>query len=147
MARYDRISALFWIVLAIAICVESVRLGPGSLSVPGPGLIPLGCGLSLGILGLALVSRTLKDTREEVLWKKGTSWTKLLLTLASVVFYAFFLHVIGFLLMTFLWLVFVCKVGNMSWRRTFTVAIIATCLCYVLFNYFLGIRFPRGIVG
>ena len=149
MARYDRMSALFWIALAIAICTESIRLDPGSLSVPGPGLVPLGCGLALGILGIVGFLRNLKEkeSRGEVLWKKGTLWTKLILTLLSIVCYAFLLQRVGFLLMTLLWLMFVCKVGKMGWRRTVIVAVVTTFLCYVLFNYFLGVRFPRGILG
>jgi hypothetical protein len=40
MAKYDRISTIFFVGFALAICVESIRIGPGSLSNPGPGLIP-----------------------------------------------------------------------------------------------------------
>ena len=54
MQRYDRLGGLLWVAIGIAICVESIRLGTGSVSTPGPGLIPLGCGLLLSALGIAL---------------------------------------------------------------------------------------------
>ena len=149
MATYDRMSSLFWIVFGIAITVESLRLGPGSLSGPGPGLLPLGCGLALGILGFTIFLRTFKQESQEreILWEEGTLWRKLILTLASLVCYAFLLDVLGFLLLTFIWMLFVCKVGKLGWKKTVAIAIIVTFCCYGLFNYLLGIRFPRGILG
>ena len=61
MTKYDRMSTLFFIGLAIVICEESIRIGAGSLSNPGPGLIPLGSGLILGIFGLIVLVRTFKE--------------------------------------------------------------------------------------
>ena len=149
MTKYDRISAVFWIALGTAISVKSSRLGPGSLSMPGPGLIPLGCGLALGILGVILFLLTLGRNSEpgEVLWQKGTLWRKLTLTLMSLVCYAILLDTLGFLLITFFWLFFVCRVGNLGWKKTAVTAVVVTACCYVLFNYLLGIRFPRGLIG
>jgi hypothetical protein len=63
MEKYDRISASFWICIALAICIESLRLGPGSFINPGPGFVPLASGLILGIVGGSFSSYPLK--REE----------------------------------------------------------------------------------
>lgn len=149
MIKYDRISAVFWIGFGAMITAESSRLGPGSLSMPGPGLIPLGCGLALGILGIVLFLLTFHRNPEprELLWEKGTLWRKLILTLISLVCYAILLDVLGFLLITFLWLFFVCRVGKLGWKKTALTAAIVTVCCYVLFNSLLGIRFPRGLIG
>jgi putative tricarboxylic transport membrane protein len=148
--KYDRISALFLIGFAIAICVESIRLGQGSLSTPGPGLIPLGCGLILGILALILFICTFKKVTEvrEVLWRSGTKWRKLILTFASLIGYAFLLDLLGFRLVTLLWMAFVClAVGNMRWKMTVFTSVVTTLACYILFEHYLGIRFPIGIFG
>jgi hypothetical protein len=134
--------------MAIAICVESIRLGPGSLSAPGPGLIALGCGMSLGILGLILFARTFKSgaKRREVVWEQGILWKKLVFALASLIGYAFSLDILGFRLVTLLWMGFICRFGKIGWKMTVFISIITTLSCYILFTY-LGIRFPHGVLG
>jgi len=151
MAKYDRMSALFFITLAVAIGVESIRMGPGSLSNPGPGLIPLGCGLILGIIGLVVFARTFVDASSQsggILWKPGTKWRNIISTFLSLVCYAFLVEVLGFHLITFLWLNFLCFwVGRMGWKATLFTSVVTTSLSFLLFEHYLGIRFSRGILG
>ena len=103
MKKHDRMSAFFFVVLATAICVESIRLGPGSFSNPGPGLLPLGCGLFLGFLGIVQVAVSMKGFTEgqTLLWKPGTRWRCLISIPVSLVAYAFLLDILGFHLVTF----------------------------------------------
>jgi hypothetical protein len=155
MKKHDRMSAFFFVVLAMAICVESIRLGPGSLPNPGPGLLPLGCGLLLGFLSLIAAIRPaaiagLRDSEEgqRLLWKPGTKWRNLISALVSLIAYAFLIDFLGFHLITFLWVGFVCRwVGGMRWRSTLITAGLTTLLAYLLFEYFLNVRFPTGILG
>lgn len=149
MGKYDRMSALFWVGMGIAISVESIRLGPGSLSAPGPGLIPLGCGLFLGVFGFILFVRTFKIVAEggEVIQEQVTQWDKLIFVLASLIGYAFLIEFLGFLLVTLLWMGFIFRLGKIGWKATVFISVVSTSLCYILFGYYLGIRFPRGILG
>ncbi len=151
MAKYDRMSTLFFIGLAVAIIVESIRIGPGSLSNPGPGLIPLGCGLILGIIGLVVFGQTLAASSpktREVLWKPGTKWRNIISTFLSLIGYAFLAESLGYHLVTFLWLNFVCFwVGRMGWKATIFTSVVTTSLSFLLFEHYLGIRFSRGILG
>ncbi len=145
----DRMSALFWVGMGIAICIESIRLGPGQLSSPGPGLIPLGCGLFLGFFGTVVFIRTFKMSSKESegFRKQKPQWRKLTLTLASLVSYAFLLDFLGFKLVTLFWMVFICRLGKMGWRASVLISVITMFSSYILFGYYLGIRFPRGILG
>jgi len=148
MVRYDRLSSLFWIALSIAICEEAIRLGPGSMTTPGAGLIPLGCGLFLGILGLSLFLFTFKRKEEEkeVILKKGIRWRTLILVLVSITGYSFLIDLMGFLLTTVLWMGFVCRLGKVTWKGTVLISVITTSLCFILFVHILGIRFPPGFI-
>jgi hypothetical protein len=150
MRRYDRVSTLFFIGLAIAIVIESIRIGPGSLATPGPGLIPLGSGLVLGIPGLIVLVRTFMRNSPKangVLWKPGTKWRNIVLTLISLIGFGFLINFLGFHLVTFLWISFVCRwIGRMGWRGTLFTSMVTTFFCYVLFEHYLDIRFPRGIL-
>ncbi len=148
MARHDRISALFFIGVALAISAGSIRLGPGSLSNPGPGLIPLGCGLTLGILSLIVFAGTFMGSADakEALWVREANWGNVPLALASMVGYALLINAMGFLIVTFLWMGLVCRgVGRMGWKGTIFTSLVTTVSCYVLFTMVLEIRFPSGI--
>jgi putative tricarboxylic transport membrane protein len=149
MQKYDRLGGLLWVVLGIAICVESIRLGTGSVSAPGPGLLPLGCGSLLLLLGIALCISSYRTTTapEKVHQGQMISWKKLSLALGYLVGYALLLEVLGFLLVTVLWVGANCRLGNMSWKKTVLISVMATVSSFLIFEYFLKIRFPRGIFG
>jgi hypothetical protein len=150
MTKLDRISTIFCIIIAVAICIESARIGPGSLSNPGPGLVPLGCGLVLGIFASIVLALTFKKNGEEgeVFWKSGTRWRKLVSIVLSIVGYAFSIGFLGFRLVTFLWMGYVCwTVGEMGWKKAFLIAVITTFSSYLLFEHYLDIHFPKGVLG
>jgi putative tricarboxylic transport membrane protein len=149
MNKHDRMSAFFFVVLATAICVESIRLGPGSFSNPGPGLLPLGCGLFLGFLGIVEVAVSMKGFHggQTLLWNPGTRWRCLIFIPVSLIAYAFLLDILGFHLVTFFWTGFMCRgVGRMGWRSTLITSVATTFFSYLLFEYFLSVQFPKGIV-
>ncbi len=148
MVKYDRISMLFLVGVAFVICFESTRMGVGSLSDPGIGLVPMGCGLILGILGLIGFAGTRgKEEKERVgFWHKGVSWGKMVSVLTSLVGYAFLLDILGFSLTTLIWTGFMFRgLAKMKWPVTLLASVIATLACSLVFEYYLGIRFPRGI--
>ena len=147
---HDRKSAFFFVVLGAAICVESIRLGPGSFSNPGPGLLPLGCGLILGFLGVVQISFSVKGFIgvQTLLWQPGTRWRRVISIPASLIAYAFLLNILGFHLVTFFWTAFMCRgVGGMRWRATLIASLATTFLSTLLFEYFLSVRFPKGILN
>ena len=149
MTKYDRMSTLFFIGLAIAIILESVRMGRGSLSNPGPGLIPFGCGLVIGILSLIVFVGTFRNSSREGFRDKAMkfSWN-IISALISMVAFGFLVNPLGFYTVTFLWMGFVCRwIGKMGWKATIITSAIATFITWLLFGYFLQIRFPRGIMG
>ncbi len=150
MGLHDRASALFMFGFALFICIESLRLGAGSFSQPGPGFLPLGSGLVIGTFALLLLTGAGQKKKE---MKANPSagkiaWGKVVLTLASLAAYAGLLNVLGFHLLNVLWMVCICKgIGKMRWGATLGVSLGATFLTYFLFEYYLAIRFPRGMVG
>jgi hypothetical protein len=149
MTKHDRMSALFLVGLAIAIGVESIRLGPRSLSNPGPGLIPLGSGLALGIFGLIVFARTFRSSPREGLRKKALSFSwNSVSTLTSMVVFGLLVNPLGFYTATFLWMGFVCRwIGRVGWKATIITSVATTFSTWLLFGHLLEIRFPLGIFG
>ena len=60
MKTLDLASSLFWLFVSIAVFVESLRLGIGTLRSPGMGFMTFAASGILGILSLTRV-RTLKQ--------------------------------------------------------------------------------------
>jgi hypothetical protein len=150
MRTYDRISSFFFTILALAICLESMRLGIGSFDNPGPGLVPLGCGLILGIVGLIVFACTFIGLPEakEFLWGPETKIWKVVVSLVLLGCYAILIDFFGFILITFLWMSISCRwVGGMGWKGTMLTSVIATVTSYILFVIILKVNFPRGFIG
>jgi hypothetical protein len=130
--------------------VESYRLGLGSFSDPGPGFVPLGSGLLIGIFALLIsagVGRMEKEVKRDLSTGR-IAWGRVGAILTSLAAYAGLLNILGFHLVNVLWLSFVCKrMGKMSWGAALGISFGSTFLSYFLFEYYLSIRFPRGIFG
>jgi putative tricarboxylic transport membrane protein len=151
MKRHDRMSSLFCIGLAFYIGIEAIRIDPGTLSNPGPGLVPLGCGLILGISGLIVFIssyRSLLGEVKVVLWGPSTRWRDLILTIILLVIFALLINFLGFHLVTLVWMMVTCRwVGRMGWKATILTSVITVISSYAIFSYSLGIRLPLGIIG
>jgi putative tricarboxylic transport membrane protein len=149
MKKYDRMSTLFFVGLAIAIGVESVRMGIGSLSNPGPGLIPLASGSFLGILSLIGFARTLRSSTSDNLQNKRINLGgRTISALVSMVAFSFLIDPLGFNVVTFFWMGFICRwIGRMEWKATVFTSLVATFSAWLIFEYLLEIRFPHGIWG
>jgi hypothetical protein len=150
MKKYDRISSLVCVGLAIAICFESIRVNPGNLSNPGPGFLPLVCGSVLGILGIIVFIRSCLPSARKVnvvIWDLDTKWREMISTIISLIAYASLMNFIGFYIMTFLWIIFTCKwIARLGWRTTILISALIILFTYVIISHYLGIRFPVGTV-
>lgn len=150
MAKYDWVSAFFWICIALIICIESLRLGPGSFMNPGPGFVPLASGLILLIFAGIVIILSLRKRGEaqEVLWKPGMRWRKMIFIVLSIIAYTLLINPLGFRLMTFLWMGFVCwRIGGMKLRSAIFISLITTFAVYLVFEHYLNILFPKGFLG
>ena len=151
MSLRNQWSGLFWLVFSIFVCVEAIRMGTGSFSSPGPGLLPFWSGVVVGTLAiLLLVVGTL--TREEGgkiknLWR-GMNWRTVILVSASLVIYCILLPRLGFLITTFglMTLLFSIVKRSRLWIQMFT-ALVTVLVTYVTFYVWLGVQLPKGLFG
>jgi putative tricarboxylic transport membrane protein len=143
-------SSLFSIGFAIAICLESIRIGPGAPSNPGPGFVPLICGLLRGLIGGIVFISTYKSSPLEckaALWGPDTRWRDMIFTTISLIVYALLIDFLGFHFMTLFWMIFICRwVGRMGWMTTLLISAVTIMSSYLIFSYYLGIRFPLGMI-
>jgi putative tricarboxylic transport membrane protein len=144
-------SGLFWLVISILVCAESVRVKIGTFHNPGPGFLPFLAGGSLGVFSLILVALNLLDKRKKArigdLWG-GREWGKVVLALTFLLLYTVLLTKLGYLIGTFGLMLFLFgTIGKTKlWIRT-VAALFTTLTTYVIFYTWLGIPLPKGILG
>lgn len=152
MRKYDQMSSLVWLAFAIYICIASSRLSFGSFDHPGPGFLPLLVGIFLGIFSIiaflqAYLSKVTDETTSS--WYPKERWKKLIGVLMVMFIYALCLEILGFLVSTFLLLVFLFRFGTESQR--WLVAIggsgIASFSSYAVFELWLKTQLPKGLLG
>jgi putative tricarboxylic transport membrane protein len=146
--RLDAVSAVFWFALALVICYRSTLLGVGSANEPGSGFIFFWSGVIMALLALIILAGSLRDSGDEARALIDIRWRKVSLVLAALVLYALGLEKFGFVLTTFALLSFLLWIGNEArWPIFFAVAGAAALGSFVLFDFWLKIRLPKGIFG
>jgi len=150
MKRRDRLTALFWAGVGLYIAYEGYRLKLGTLGSPNCGFFIFWTGLILTGLSLVLFSQTLlgpkaaKDHR--ALWERSR-WSKGAKMMAALLLYALLFKWLGFILSTFLLLLFLCKgLEPQKWRVALILAAATTATCYFVFGVFLELQFPPGLL-
>jgi len=150
MKTLDKTSSLFWLLVSIAVFVESFRLGVGTLQNPGRGFMTLGASGILGILCLVLFLQTSlrKDGDERKHILAGSFPKSVLLVLAALAVYSRVMPTLGYLISTFLLMAFLFWV--LERRRIPLVlasSVAATLVTYLVFSKWLNCQFPEGLLG
>jgi putative tricarboxylic transport membrane protein len=149
--RYDRAGGVLWMALGAALAIGSTQLGLGTLHKPGPGFMPFLTGILLGSLGLLLAvshvgKRSGAKGGEEVSLRQF--WGKGACAMAASFLYAFSLDLLGFIVATFLLFLSLFKImGSRKWFTPVLISFLAVSVSYLIFNLWLRIEFPRGILG
>lgn len=150
MKKYDKASSLFWLLLSILVCIESLSLGIGTLRKPGTGFMSFGTAGLLGILSIALLLQTIfrRGETEVYVIFSGTLWKRALFVLASLVIYSRLMPLAGYLISTFLLMSFLFWiVRGQRWWWVFISSFLTTVITYYVFSVWLNCQFPEGILG
>jgi putative tricarboxylic transport membrane protein len=152
MARHDRMFAFLWIALGVFLCAESFSLGLGGIMEPGPGFMPCVMGLLMIVLAIALfweASFELRKPRptKSSLWS-DVHWKRVVHVAVIMLAYALLLSKLGYLLDTFLLMVFLLKSGEtIKWPAAIFVGALTAGVSYLLFGVWLNVSFPAGILS
>jgi hypothetical protein len=152
--RKELFCSLFFFLFAIYLTIESFSFGLGEWSTPGPGFYPFGTALLMGIVslkGIVKALRTAPSKGKEITTafpaKERIHWKILVWVMVGMIAYCLLLKWIGFVICTFLLVVFFMRV--LARERLFTsfvTALSAAVGCELLFNVFLNAQIPNGIL-
>jgi len=149
MRNLDRISSLFWLFFSIFILLESIHVGIGRLQKPQAGFMAFGGSMLLGMLSAALFVQTF--FRKEQADTPGFSiplWGRVLVVLISLVVYIILFEKLGYLIDTFLLMIFLLSsLKELKWGWILVSSFLITFLSYYMFTKGLGCQFPYGLFG
>jgi putative tricarboxylic transport membrane protein len=146
MKTRDLISGIFWLGFGAVFTIGGLQQGLVRQGIPGPGSLPFVVGLILiGLSSVILVQTLLAPSSLKMkFFPRDDSFARLMLTLLAIFIYGFFLKPAGFLLTTFVFLVFVLRwVGREGWISTLSFSLSTAVLSYLLFTA-LQVELPRG---
>jgi putative tricarboxylic transport membrane protein len=142
----DRVSGLFWLAVALFAAAQGLVLGLGSLHRPGPGFFPFWGGGVLGLLSILLVVRSPTQVATGAARLRPDNARPVVAT-GAVLGYLLLLDVLGFVSITFLFLLLLFRVEHRSWTFSAASAAAGAVGSYVLFQVWLKTQLPTGPLG
>jgi len=149
MRNRDFFSSLIFIALGTIFCTGGLKYKLSHFGSPGAGFFPFLFGLVLiGLsVGLLIVSATELKKPSENFFPQKDSLRKILLAAGALLAYILGLPYTGFLLITFLFIVFMFRfIEPANWPPTLLAAFLTSAISFVIFELWLGVQLPKGFL-
>lgn len=141
---WDRILSVFFMLVAVFVFIYtySLEYPRGGGAMVDIALFPRFLAVLLFVLGLLLLFKKAPEKEEkDSITKEG----KLVLIYIGLIGYTALLNRLGFLLDSFLWIIFVSLVvGERKWWIIFLTSSLAPVFGYYIFQVRLGVPLPEG---
>jgi putative tricarboxylic transport membrane protein len=142
----DLVSGLFWLAVAIFAAVHGLSsLQLGSLNRPGPGFFPFWGGVVLALLSTVLIVSSFRKA-PVASRVRPESW-KPVVVVGALLAYLLLLESLGFVAVTFLFLLLLFRLERRGWALSAVSAVIGAFASYVLFQVWLKTQLPTGPLG
>lgn len=146
-SRLEPFVVFLLLVLGLAISVISWGYGFGTLRQPGPGLYPFFIGAAIAVFSLFILISELRSGMSEPVLDKAGAWTLALMTLTFCLWIVA-MPLLGYVVVSLLATYAFCKIMKLEgWRKPLAVSAGTALFIYALFDYWLYIDLPRGILG
>jgi putative tricarboxylic transport membrane protein len=148
MRRYDLINSSLCFFFGLSIVLYAPEFDLGSLRAPGSGFMPFLSGLLIcGFSAMTFLQSLLdKSTEVEKVWA-GVRFQKLIFVVLLLLLYGVLIKPLGFIVCSFLlMLIIIHYVGSQTWLASLLVSIFSSVGSYVLFEVWLSVPLPRGIL-
>lgn len=146
--KRDLVTGLVWMGIGLLFCAGALSYKLIHLGAYGPGFYPFIVACALVLLSAALILgsyRSREEAAPDTSAEKGLR--KIVLALIGLFGFGIFLPYAGFLLTTFILLLFLLRfIEPVRWVAAVFTAAATTGVCYALFVRWLGVQMPRGIL-
>jgi putative tricarboxylic transport membrane protein len=143
------ISSLVWALFSVIVAVASWRIDVGTLHAPGPGFLTFYTAVLLGILSLISVLQSWRGRGKPTgsTWRWSSLW-KTGLLLSVLFFYVGLINTIGFLVGSFILLLFLFRVLEpLRWGTVLLASVLTVTATYFIFGIMLGNKLPQALWG
>ena len=152
MKKADMITGVVLLVLSGYVIQDAWQMPPSMTFGPGPGFLPFWLGVVLAVFAAILFvsawqrQATEKDSKPVFPGKQALFGIGLVLV--GLAGYIFLIEILGYLVDTFLFIVFLMKVVEREkWRLTLMVAVGTTAALFIIFQFLLEIKLPSNALG
>lgn len=143
----ETLFVLLLLAAGVAISAISWGYGFGSAARPGPGLYPFFVGLAIAVFSIFVLIGGPKTASGEPVLDKRTATTLVLMTLTFCL-WILAMPLLGYVLVTLFASYAFCKIMRLEgWRKPLAVSAGTTLFIYLLFDHWLYIDLPRGLLG
>ena len=149
--RKEVLSSLVLVLFGAVFLLYDIKYPLDEPANPGPGVFPLLVGAVLVILACWQLVRSCRSAAEvrpatETL-PKETGGTRVLLMVAVFVVYLLMVKWVGFFTSNFLFVIVSSRLlGSKDWKSPVLLSLGIDLFCYLLFEVWLKVSFPRGIL-
>jgi putative tricarboxylic transport membrane protein len=148
MKTLDRASSLCWLLVSVAVCVGSLKMGIGTIHNPGRGFMPFGASGLLGLLSLVLFLKASRGKKEATPIPLAIGeWRRILLVIIALTAYSVFMPTAGYLISTFILMAVLFWTLEKKVGRALLSSLLTTVVTYVVFSKWLNCQFPEGFLG
>jgi putative tricarboxylic transport membrane protein len=150
MKLADKISGAILIAFFLFMFYQSTKLDMMYRNSPGAGFFPLWLSV-LALLAAAVVVvgafRRPASLDRPVQWPKGVGLRRIGLTFVSFLLYAYLLTVLGFILSTTAYVLFMSRMlGSRRWLSSIAVSGLTSLGLYLVFKVWLQTELPTGLL-
>ena len=143
----EKMAHLILALMSCAIIALSIHYGFGTFRRPGPGLFPFFVGLLMLVVSLILLFQTAKSKSREPLLNRDGIRTFLFM-IGTLVLWIITMPYLGYPVVTLMATFSIGKIMKLEgWIKPASLAVGTALFIYILFDYFLYIDLPRGILG
>jgi putative tricarboxylic transport membrane protein len=153
MEPHDRVSSFILGILGFAVAAGAYQLDLGEIRNPGPGFFPFWAGLALAAISFIVFGKTYKGNKEAKQDAppspfSSVRWKTLGLVIMLMILYANTFELLGFVIGTFIMMVFLFKIDrSQRWLVSAASAAATVLATYLLFELIFQSGFPRGLLG
>jgi putative tricarboxylic transport membrane protein len=146
LLRLETLAVFLLVVLGIAVVVVSRGYGFGSLARPGPGLYPAFLGATIAISAFFVLLAEIKSKAAAASVEQSGA-IRLALMSATFCLWVLAMPPLGYVIVTLLATFAFCKIMLLEgWQKPLALSAGTALFIYLLFDHWLYIDLPRGIL-